>query len=301
MNTFQLRCFLAVAETLNFAQAAALLNVTQPAVTHQIQSLETELNIKLFRRTTRIVELTHAGQVFLNDAQSIVAISERARQRFENPPDQESQVFSLGCRTHGELFLLAEPLRRMGDIYPNIHPRFQVVPFKHLYRLLTEGDVEVVISFREGIAANMQIRYQELGQIPVVGYCAADHPLAGRPCLTRQDLLQEKLILHDPKKSPDSINALQISLMENHPSSQLFFCDSEEAAITLAQAHYGIAILPDLLFPTPRLTGIPIDGFQPLSFGLYYQSLSGNPMLKDFVRLTRELLTLPAETKTIPD
>ncbi len=44
MNTFQLTCFLTVAETLSFAKAAKLLNVTQPAVTHQIHSLEEELN-----------------------------------------------------------------------------------------------------------------------------------------------------------------------------------------------------------------------------------------------------------------
>ena len=61
MNTFQLHCFLTVAEHLNFARAAQQLNVTQPAVTHQIRTLEAELNVKLFRRTTRTVNLTPAG------------------------------------------------------------------------------------------------------------------------------------------------------------------------------------------------------------------------------------------------
>ena len=46
MNTFQLSCFLAVADTLSFARAAERLNITQPAVTHQIRSLETELGAK---------------------------------------------------------------------------------------------------------------------------------------------------------------------------------------------------------------------------------------------------------------
>ena len=58
MNTFQLTCFMTVAETLNFARAAERLNITQPAVTHQIRSLEEELEVKLFKRTTRLVELT---------------------------------------------------------------------------------------------------------------------------------------------------------------------------------------------------------------------------------------------------
>ena len=58
MNTTQLECFLAVAEHLNFARASEDLHITQPAVTHQINSLENEFNVKFFRRTTRSVELT---------------------------------------------------------------------------------------------------------------------------------------------------------------------------------------------------------------------------------------------------
>ena len=48
MNTFQISCFLAVAEHLNFARAAEQLHVTQPAVTQQIHSLEKELGVSLF-------------------------------------------------------------------------------------------------------------------------------------------------------------------------------------------------------------------------------------------------------------
>ena len=64
MNTFQLSCYLAVANTLSFARAAQQMNISQPAITHQIKTLETELNVKLFRRSTRMVELTPEGQVF---------------------------------------------------------------------------------------------------------------------------------------------------------------------------------------------------------------------------------------------
>ena len=69
MNTFQLSCFLAVAEHLNFARAAEELHVTQPAVTQQIHSLEKELGATLFQRTTRKVSLTAEGLAFLSDAQ----------------------------------------------------------------------------------------------------------------------------------------------------------------------------------------------------------------------------------------
>ena len=48
----QLECFLAVADNLNFSRAAEQLRLTQPAVSHQINSLEDELGVKLFNRTS---------------------------------------------------------------------------------------------------------------------------------------------------------------------------------------------------------------------------------------------------------
>ena len=55
MNTVQLECFLAVAEYLNFSKASRALKITQPAVSHQIQTLEEELDAKLFNRTSKNV------------------------------------------------------------------------------------------------------------------------------------------------------------------------------------------------------------------------------------------------------
>lgn len=74
MNTTQLRCFLSVAEYLSFARAAEQLNMTQPAISHQISSLEKELDVQLFVRTTRSVTLTEEGSIFINDAKNIVKL-----------------------------------------------------------------------------------------------------------------------------------------------------------------------------------------------------------------------------------
>ena len=62
MNTVQLECFVSVAEHLNFSRASESLHVSQPAVSHQIQTLENELGVKLFKRTSKSVELTEEGR-----------------------------------------------------------------------------------------------------------------------------------------------------------------------------------------------------------------------------------------------
>ena len=65
MHTAQLECFMAVADRLNFSRAAEQLRLTQPAVSHQIKTLEEELGVALFLRTSKSVRLTREGHLFL--------------------------------------------------------------------------------------------------------------------------------------------------------------------------------------------------------------------------------------------
>ena len=104
MNTVQLECFLTVAEYLNFSKASEALKLTQPAVTHQIQSLEKELDVKLFRRTSKNVSLTQEGYLFLADAQLILKTAISARERLGN--HEHFLPLELGCHNQAELRLL---------------------------------------------------------------------------------------------------------------------------------------------------------------------------------------------------
>ncbi len=288
MNTFQLSCFLAVAESLNFARAAEKLNITQPAVTHQIHSLESELNVKLFRRTTRIVALTQEGRAFLPDARNILAISNRAIKRFEEPPEHEIQVFSIGCHNYMPLFLLPEILRKLQEICPYLHPRLLTVPFQQLYRLLDDEDVDVILGFSDTRTRRPHGTYRELKKIPISCVCSADSPLAQRTSVRLSDFKEERLILNAPEKSPEQVTRLQALLTAGHPTSDFYFCDSFEAAGILVEAGYGVSVLPDLFIPPkPGLIRIPLKDAEPLSFGLYYKNLQHNEPLKHFIRLMK--------------
>lgn len=81
MNTVQLECFVSVAEHLNFSRASESLHVSQPADSHQIQTLENELGVKLFKRTSKSVELTEEGMLFLADARYILKTTFEAKER----------------------------------------------------------------------------------------------------------------------------------------------------------------------------------------------------------------------------
>ncbi len=68
-----IRSFVAVAEQQSFGRAAASLDLAQPSLSLQIQKLERELGVQLFRRTSRSVELTDAGEALLIEARALLA------------------------------------------------------------------------------------------------------------------------------------------------------------------------------------------------------------------------------------
>lgn len=289
MNTFQLLCFLTVAETLNFARAAEQLHVTQPAVTQQIHSLERSLNVKLFKRTTRSVKLTEEGRIFIHDAKQIVALSQRAMKRFENPDDEQLQFLSIGCHSYIHLRFLPPVLRKLTKRYPMLHPRLHVVPFAHLYRLLEEDDVDMIIGFKEPSTKKIKASYREIAKVPIICALPLDHPLAAKKELTIEELTKERLVLLDPAKAQEDIVRIQGELMSGHALADCYFCESEETVMILVQAGLGISILPKLFLPADmQLAWIPIRDVNDISFGIYYKSVQGNAPLKDFMAFMKD-------------
>lgn len=170
----------------------------------------------------------------------------------------------------------------------------QVLPFQHLYQLLNEGAVEAVIAFQEVGQKKEPGIYKEFLRIPAAAVLPVDHPLAQRTTLSAGDLREEKLILTEPHRCPAGLNQIQQELSAEKVVSDLLFCDSAEVSTTLVKAGFGIAALPDLpVLKDPALAYVPLEGVEPLSYGVYYKSLSAKPMLKCFLQLCRETFSLP--------
>ncbi|MDP4240520.1 MAG: LysR family transcriptional regulator, partial [Bacteroidota bacterium] len=84
MEIRQLKYFIKSADLLNFTNAAKASNITESTLSQQIKQLETELNIALFKREKKRVELTEAGEMLLPYARRTVADSEDAIQRMKD-------------------------------------------------------------------------------------------------------------------------------------------------------------------------------------------------------------------------
>ena len=96
MELRYLRYFVAVARTRHFTQAAKELGISQPPLSQQIQRLEREVGTPLFRRLTRGVELTEAGESFYEDARQILAMSDAALEKAKGIARGMNGSLSLG-------------------------------------------------------------------------------------------------------------------------------------------------------------------------------------------------------------
>lgn len=291
MNSFQLTCFLTVAETLNFARSAERLNITQPAVTHQIKSLESELGTVLFNRSTHSVELTKAGFLLLDDARTIVAATQRVKKRYEAAQGREFPELRIGCHSDGFPQELPEMLRSFAAVHPDVHVSIRMAPSQaHLYRFLEEDKIDILLALKEPDGKRkVPGIYRELARSSTVGICTADHPFAERTQLTMQELSKTALILYEPIKS--SFFDIQIwgKLISGRDPTQLHFCESAVTAIMLAKAGYGMFLMPEIYAPKdPSLVVIPLVGPVDNSFGMYYKSLKSNAFSKSFCKILKE-------------
>lgn len=284
MNVFQLTCFLTVAEQLNFARAAEQLDITQPAVTHQIQSLEKELGSRLFIRSTHSVQLTAAGQLLIDDARTIVSTSLRTQERFKHIHEQALSTFTVGCHTDGYLQNLPEILREFIKLYPDIHPQVHMVPsLPLLFRMLDDEKADIVFGIRDSSGKHPGI-YKELIKSPIVCVCSIEHPLADLHEIILSDLQKEKLILFDTTKASFFSASSQGKLMTGRAPEDLYFCESTMTAMILAKSMNGVFLLPEILVPRDEdIVFIPIRDAGTESFGMYYRTIQNNKPLKDFI------------------
>lgn len=119
MDTEQLKCFISVAQTLNFTEAAKQNYITQPAISRQISELERSLGVKLLYRTRHSVSLTEEGQAFLQYAINEIDSETEIRTRLRNIEQGRLGCVSIAMLDH-MTYVLSDCLSIFAKKYPLI-------------------------------------------------------------------------------------------------------------------------------------------------------------------------------------
>ena len=288
MNTFQLECFLTVAETLNFAKTAQILNITQPAVTKNIKTLEDELNVRLFRRSTRNVELTQEGKLLITDAQVIIQTSNMAKSRFSGL-SEEYRHLTIGMRLTSHIKLLTKPIKGLLEKYGSCCPQIRFSSMSQLLRMLVDEQIDIIFDVRTDDIKYEGIEYKELFKEKIYCVCTEKFPVFSYDSITVAELSSFEhipLIFIEPPKIFKRISDMQKKIVGNRNQSMIQYSSLIEEVKLLTEVGWGMAVIPEkIISDSPNLRKIPIVDCDDISFGIYCKSRNTNEVVKSFIEI----------------
>lgn len=192
MELRQLRYFATLAEELSFTRAARKLHVSQPPLSFQIASLEQELGVRLFHRTSRSVELSLAGQALLTHARAVLERLEEARHHVRRVADGMEGRVRVGLA--GSHFLGPFPsfIRDFRARRPRLDISLHEMRPADQLHALREGRLDLSLARRQ--VAEGELLSHLLWRDPVVAVLPPGHRFAARKMISLRDLRDESFV-----------------------------------------------------------------------------------------------------------
>lgn len=195
LDVYELNIFLAAAETENFSEAARHLNLTQPAVSMQIRSLEKKLDVPLFHRTGRTLCLTERGKALMPLARDIINRSIQIEEEIESLKGDVVGHLRIGCSTTTGKYILPHLAAR----FRRCHPKVQITIYNHNRDMvideLCEGSVQLAVVSSEPTCKGAEYRHFFTDHVVLI--VPADHLWATRDIIAPEELRNTNFILRD--------------------------------------------------------------------------------------------------------
>ncbi len=284
MNTAQLECFISLAGTLNYMKTSDQLGLTQPAVTKQIQSLESELGCKLLNRTTRSVTLTKAGAAFLSDATAIVDTFYRSMERLSNFQKKERHALRIGYMDPHTLNLISRILKPLLISNPNVIPEFTRDQTDANLSRLTNHQLDLIIGMKDARFKDPDISFTMLHDEYFVCAVNKEHPLARdlkkkkKKTVTTEDLWDYRQIISIPPYLLGNFFSRGHHIVPVNENTDNAICSNANETYGLLIAGFGYAYLPEhQIMSHPDIVTFQWSQSPHAPFGIY----SKKSVLKD--------------------
>jgi DNA-binding transcriptional LysR family regulator len=290
-----IRYFCVLAEELHFGRAAERLSITPPSLSQQISRLEQQLDVKLFDRSPRKVELTSYGRQLLPLARRVMDDHDqllswgRSIQR-----DQRTPLLRVGVVAAGAGALTTAAIAATMNAVPDARIEMRRLGFFDVGSELENGRVDVVFA-PAPMPLPPRIRIEPLWREPRVLVVPAEHPLAGRESVSIVETNDEVFVavaggvpevvdwwIVDPR--PDG------SRVKRGPTA-----DSVDGLFELVAAGAGVNIAGQSAsrqYRRDELVFVPISDIEPATIVLCSLTDSTNPMVHTFRETAQALSPL---------
>lgn len=135
-----------IAEFNNFSKAAEKLFVSQSALSQSITKLEEELGLQLFRRTSKGVFLTYAGEIFLEESEKIISQTKIFKEKLENLSSCKKRTLGIGAYQFYGRYFFPKIIPEFNKLFPDVQIKIIEDSQYNLEKILLEDEVDLVIS-----------------------------------------------------------------------------------------------------------------------------------------------------------
>lgn len=261
MEIRQLKYFIAVAEERNISRAAARLHISQPPLTRQIQLLEEQLGAQLFKRTHWGVELTAAGQLFLDHARQIKAHMEQAGELTRRAGLGEIGRIDVGVFGSAMLGIVPQILNRFSASHPDVELVLHNAPKGPQIEALHRG--RIMLAFDRYLPESPELCVETVCAEPLFVALNTRHPLADETAVSIEALRDEALI----GEQDSSVFVATRELFAHHGFSPRTLQKAADmiAATVMVAGGFGTALVPDSVrsLQLPNVVYRPLIGAFP--------------------------------------
>jgi DNA-binding transcriptional LysR family regulator len=288
LDTHALQIFVAVAQCLNFRQAAEQLHMTQPPLSRAVRQMEERLGVRLFERDTQHVALTPAGAELLPRALRILALLDEAELALQ--ARQTGFRLRLGLTTSMESDLFRAFTAALADA-ASCTPELVFADSPRLVAGLRARRLDAAVIALPTAAFGLDVH--QLGKQPLLVALSSSHPLARRRSLTLADLQEQPVYWFERARQPAFFDHSH-AVFRKHGFAPRFVREPQDHHVLLSDvaAGKGLALLP-ASFAAIRRAGVAYrrlaEGDE-LAAGLGLIVADGHPAAALLRRLAAETL-----------
>lgn len=275
MDTGYIKEFVVLADCMSFSEASNILFISQSSLSKHIQSLEKELGVRLFDRTTRNIELTGPGLAFLIFAQQIDSLCDEARITIDDLNNKASSSLTIATMQNPEYYDLAKYIVSFSQEHSDI--TFQMVEADEfgLYEMFRKKQVNVFPTFELFREDPEDYTFFPMVRSKINAILRKDHKYASRDSVSVEDLAEERLLLPTRKSTLSRI--IIAAFEENGIMPDIVYEGQSVGCIDLVKAGMGVSLHADefarIVEDDDSIVCVPID--PPIEF--VYGAAHRNP------------------------
>ncbi len=270
MTLSQIQCFLVVAEKMSITEAANILYVTQPAVSHRISKLEQELDVELFYRDNSKIVLTPAGRKYMEFFSGFVDGLKRLSEETSDENILNEKVV-IGCADGWDISDMFNRTKQLvtGE-YPGISLKLECCSNDELISKLSNKGVDLVLALETIFMSVANMDVTPVARIRGAVIYSDHHPLANKENLSIADFRDYPVYVIVSQKNSFAASDIVQFCMRSGFTPKTEYVNSLSAALVKMRTEDGILIADQFLISgqNPMFRSFPIEMKRTISIGI---------------------------------